>query len=231
MASLFTALPTRTVSNRFLRRIRGFTPAAAPPPFGLAPTWPTAPVEGRLPSGFVPPPAAPRAGIPVSVRACVRAREWVVWMLMAQLGAAVLHGVLGRAAAGAVVGACAALQLPTAAAAIPAADAAAVTAAAHAAPPPPRVLPSSPPPRPSPPQIARTAVGKQLPVYTEWRHGRSKVYTLIKKVDGDVYALARELAAALNGAAVVTPDADRRMVVVDGDFSREVRRWLHGIGC
>ncbi len=79
-------------------------------------------------------------------------------------------------------------------------------------------------------QIPRTAVGQQLPVYTEWRHGRSKVYTVVKKVDGDVLALAREMAAALNGAALVTPYPDRGTVVVDGDFSREVRRWLHGLG-
>lgn len=144
MAAIFRASAAigRTVSNRFQRRIRGFQGPVPPTPCLGIPSWPVRPVEGALPSGYVPPPdSAPR--LPVS--------------------------------------------------------------------------------------IPRTELGGQLPVYSEFRHGRSKCYTLIKHISGDVPALAKELRAVLGGAVVETTP-ERGLVRIHGNKTEEVKRWLLGLG-
>ena len=63
--------------------------------------------------------------------------------------------------------------------------------------------------------VHRTEVGKQLPVYTDFKNGRSRVVTLIRKYDGDEAALADE-AQRVCGEVSVFPRADR----AGGPFAR-----------
>lgn len=77
--------------------------------------------------------------------------------------------------------------------------------------------------------ISRTELGGQLPVYTDFRHGRTKCYTLVKRISGDVNALAKELRAVLGGA-VVEASPERGTLRIHGNKSEEVKRWLLGLG-
>ena len=144
MASLFLPAVRRSVSNRTMRRVRGFAPQL-PAPFMGIPTWSTAPTALPLPSGYVPPRPAEDG--------CIR----------------------------------------------------------------------------PPISLARTVLGKNLPVYAQYRHGRSKVYTIIRGVQGDVPAFCDELAAVLGGAVVVHAPGSGT-VRIDGHKVAEVRSWLLGLG-
>ena len=37
-------------------------------------------------------------------------------------------------------------------------------------------------------QVARTEFGKQLPIYSDFRNGRTRKVTILRKIDGDVEA-------------------------------------------
>lgn len=46
-------------------------------------------------------------------------------------------------------------------------------------------------------QVSRTAKGKQLPVYTDYKNGRTRVLTVVRKVAGDVEVRLSEPAPLL----------------------------------
>jgi hypothetical protein len=66
-------------------------------------------------------------------------------------------------------------------------------------------------------------------VYADFRHGRTKCYTIIRHVTGDVGAFCRELNAVLGGA-VISHKAGSAVVQIDGYKVPEVRNWLLGLG-
>lgn len=76
-------------------------------------------------------------------------------------------------------------------------------------------------------QIARTAKSKDLPVYSDIRHGGTKFVTVVRKVTGDRMLLARELTAALGG---VPAYVGLNSVEVEGHRVTEVKAWLAGLG-
>lgn len=39
-------------------------------------------------------------------------------------------------------------------------------------------------------QVRRTEKGKQLPIYTDYRHGRTKQFTILRRIDGDMKVCA-----------------------------------------
>lgn len=43
--------------------------------------------------------------------------------------------------------------------------------------------------------VERTKVGKNLPIYTEYRNGGNNCFTLIKRISGDTQSLSADLAA------------------------------------
>jgi len=92
-------------------------------------------------------------------------------------------------------------------------------AAAAAAPPAPGAA--------APFRVERTTAGRQLPVYTDYKNGRSRTLTLVRKVSGDVPFLVEELRRVTGGAAVA---AKLGRVEIEGDRAKEVRAWLAGLG-
>lgn len=81
--------------------------------------------------------------------------------------------------------------------------------------------------RASPSQVSRTTLGKQVPVYTEFKNGRTRRLTVVRRVTGSEAALAREL-YRVTGGATITVHAGR--VEVEGDRSKELKTWLMGLG-
>ena len=75
--------------------------------------------------------------------------------------------------------------------------------------------------------VARTTLGRQVPVYSDVRGGGSRRTTLVRRVSGDAGALVEELRRLTGGASVV---ARPGRIEIEGDRSREVRAWLTALG-
>lgn len=76
-------------------------------------------------------------------------------------------------------------------------------------------------------RVTRTEVGKQLPVYTDYRNGRTRVLTLVRRVEGDQDALAGELHKVCEGAPVETRLG---RIEVKGYHRQRVKEYLAGLG-
>merc|ERR1712216_410236 len=74
--------------------------------------------------------------------------------------------------------------------------------------------------------VSRTKSG-QLPVYSDFRNGRSKRTTILRRIRGDVTILEKELSRVCGGEAVA-----RKMgrLEVKGNHTAAVREWLTGLG-
>ncbi len=70
-------------------------------------------------------------------------------------------------------------------------------------------------------------MGAQLPVYSDFKNGRTRALTVVRKVGGDVYVLREEL-RRLSGGAAVTVRPGR--LEVEGNKSKEIKAWLAGLG-
>ncbi|KAL0478897.1 54S ribosomal protein img2, mitochondrial [Acrasis kona] len=73
--------------------------------------------------------------------------------------------------------------------------------------------------------VARTNSGS-LPVYIDFRAGRTRTDTLLRKIEGDVRAVAYELTKITGCPTTIKPAT----VVVKGHHSRIVRLWLRSLG-
>ena len=71
-----------------------------------------------------------------------------------------------------------------------------------------------------------------LPVYTEFRNGRGQITTLIRRIDGDVHQLRRDLCQC--GVVGKQEDVEVREttghVRIKGRVERVVRYWLTAVG-
>ena len=75
--------------------------------------------------------------------------------------------------------------------------------------------------------MTRTTKGNQIPVYTDFKNGRTRELTVVRRIEGDAAALAKELYRVTGGAAVeVRPGR----VEVSGGRSKEIKSWLAGLG-
>jgi hypothetical protein len=76
-------------------------------------------------------------------------------------------------------------------------------------------------------QVTRTSKGNQIPVYTDYRSGRTRELTIVRRIEGDTAVLARELYRVTGGAKVeVRPGR----VEVAGVRAKEIKSWLAGLG-
>lgn len=86
-------------------------------------------------------------------------------------------------------------------------------------------------PHPRPPpllvQVSRTTLGQQIPVYTEFKNGRTRRLTIVRRVTGSEDALAKELYRVTGGASIAVRTG---RVEVEGDRSKELKTWLAGLG-
>ncbi|KAL8278037.1 hypothetical protein RQP46_009497 [Phenoliferia psychrophenolica] len=72
--------------------------------------------------------------------------------------------------------------------------------------------------------IKRTSSGF-LPVYMDVKSGGQRLTTIVRKVDGDLNALRRDLTEAMPNIQVYTKPAARQ-VVLRGDWVQETKEWL-----
>ena len=77
--------------------------------------------------------------------------------------------------------------------------------------------------------VLRTSTGC-LPVYTEYRNGRSRILTVVRRIGGDVDALASDLSAILPSSHAVQVKQPQNHVVIKGNVQRTVRYWMNAIG-
>jgi large subunit ribosomal protein L49 len=75
--------------------------------------------------------------------------------------------------------------------------------------------------------VKRTAVGLQLPVYRDYRNGRTRVLTILRRYRGDEEELRSEMSKVCEGKEVVIRPG---RLEVSGDYSHEVKKWLTGLG-
>lgn len=82
--------------------------------------------------------------------------------------------------------------------------------------------------------ISRTPLGKQLPVYTEFKEGRTKVLTLIRKIDGNIDALRSDLLQSNMIQGLRESDIylrkDLKQLWVKGAFMHQVKGFLNAKG-
>lgn len=98
-------------------------------------------------------------------------------------------------------------------------------------------------------QVARTEKGQQLPVYTDFRNGRTRVLTLVRRCSGQPQVCGtvwwRACWAGLSSHRVVHQVLARELkkvcghtdvevrqgrVEVKGNYRREVKEYLAGLG-
>jgi large subunit ribosomal protein L49 len=71
------------------------------------------------------------------------------------------------------------------------------------------------------------ANGDALPVYTDYKHGRTKVVTIVRKVRGDIDVMVEEIGKVCERAPM-TVRAGK--IVIDGNYHRRLKVWLTGLG-
>ena len=66
-----------------------------------------------------------------------------------------------------------------------------------------------------------------MPVYVEYKGGRTKTVTILKKYTGDVKALANDFSAVCNSADVTIRPGK---MYVKGKHTHNVKQWLEMMG-
>ncbi|CAM9116506.1 unnamed protein product [Ascophyllum nodosum] len=85
--------------------------------------------------------------------------------------------------------------------------------------------PETPPDLPF--QVSRTVKGGFIPVYRDFKNGRTRVITIVRKASGDMKAFASDLSKVCQGGRVEARGGELR---VQGDHVTNVKRWLSGLG-
>jgi translation initiation factor 1 (eIF-1/SUI1) len=76
-------------------------------------------------------------------------------------------------------------------------------------------------------QVFRTEAGKQLPVYTDYRNGRTRCMTIVRRFRGDEAELAAELSRVCDNRPVIIRPG---RVEVKGNYRGRVCEWLARLG-
>ena len=74
--------------------------------------------------------------------------------------------------------------------------------------------------------VERTIAGSALPVYTDYRAGRTKVVTILRRCKGDIAALKDDLERVVGREVLVKPG---KLEVV-GNYHMRIKKWLVGLG-
>jgi hypothetical protein len=82
------------------------------------------------------------------------------------------------------------------------------------------------PPANLPFHVDRTILAKELPVYTDVKHGKTKVITMIRRISGDVEELRQDMARVCGKEVRVAPG----QLIVDGNYVLRLKYWLTGLG-
>lgn len=76
-------------------------------------------------------------------------------------------------------------------------------------------------------RVFRTSKGKQIPVYTDYKNGRTRCLTLVRRIRGDVQDLALEMSKVCDNRPVTVRPG--RIEVV-GNYCGRVQEWLQRLG-
>ena len=87
------------------------------------------------------------------------------------------------------------------------------------------------PPPETPPDIPfhveRTVSdGQALPVYTDYKNGRTKIVTVLRRCSGDIDLLREEMEKVVESHVEVRPGR----LHVDGNYHMRLKKWLVGLG-
>jgi hypothetical protein len=74
--------------------------------------------------------------------------------------------------------------------------------------------------------VERTDIGAALPVYTEYKGGKTKVLTILRKIKGDIAELKAEVEKVVGKEVILRPGK----IVVEGNYHRRLKVWLTGLG-
>ena len=75
--------------------------------------------------------------------------------------------------------------------------------------------------------VSRTSKGLQLPVYRDIKNGGTNVLTILRRYTGDIQELSSELSKVCKGKEIkVRPGR----MEVKGDYSKDIKQWLVGLG-
>jgi large subunit ribosomal protein L49 len=74
--------------------------------------------------------------------------------------------------------------------------------------------------------VERTQVGSSIPVYTEFKAGRTKIVTILRRCGGDVASLRDEMQKVCGTEVIVRPGK----LIVNGNYSMRLKKWLIGLG-
>ncbi|GAA6005487.1 hypothetical protein JCM10207_002998 [Rhodosporidiobolus poonsookiae] len=77
--------------------------------------------------------------------------------------------------------------------------------------------------------VPRTRFG-ELPVYSEIKNGGTRFLTVVRKAEGDVEALRRDLSAFLSHSVPLFVKPQTGQVVIRGEWVRETKEWLAAKG-
>ncbi|GAA5861880.1 hypothetical protein JCM1840_006862 [Sporobolomyces johnsonii] len=77
--------------------------------------------------------------------------------------------------------------------------------------------------------VPRSRFG-ELPVYADIRNGGSRYLTVVRKVQGDLDALHRDLKSSLSGATISHLKPHCQQIVLKGDWVRETKAFLASRG-
>ena len=74
--------------------------------------------------------------------------------------------------------------------------------------------------------IDRTDIGMSLPVYTDFKSGKTRVVTILRKIRGDVDILKSEVEKVVGKEVMIRPGK----LVIEGNYHRRLKVWLTGLG-
>ncbi|KAJ2554640.1 mitochondrial 54S ribosomal protein img2 [Coemansia sp. RSA 1933] len=66
---------------------------------------------------------------------------------------------------------------------------------------------------------------QSLPVYVDIKNGKTRRLTLIRRIEGDIQALHKDLSSSLNDSSIQINSISNQLVI-KGDRASEVREWL-----
>eukprot|EP00158_Paraphelidium_tribonemae_P006061 Partr_v1_DN27649_c1_g1_i2_m64959 len=76
--------------------------------------------------------------------------------------------------------------------------------------------------------ILRTRHGS-LPVYTEYRNGRSRILTVVRRVEGDIESLKNDISLFVP-LEIIEIKQPQNHIVIKGNVQRPLRYWMNACG-
>eukprot|EP01039_Chlorochromonas_danica_P012502 gene12502-14315_t len=74
--------------------------------------------------------------------------------------------------------------------------------------------------------VTRAGENDSLPVYTDYKNGRTRVFTIVKKISGDAQELKADMEKVVGQPVEVKPGK----LIVQGNFHMRLKRYLLALG-